>query len=145
MLFISQRLDNNYSYNYIILKMSSPSESKSSGYATEPTLKPQVSATVGLIQPFLEDLKGVEGVTVSETIIEDGHKMVVRIDTDTEIETRKKRVSLSVRSGTVGFIGDSHQFTRLSNEELHSGELIARTFEETSLNPLVVDIPQEIR
>ena len=126
--------------------MRNTSELVNSGYySTELILKPEVAETAQLVQPYLDGLKEVPGVSVSETIIEGGNKMVVRIDTDTEIEARKKRVSLSIRKGTIGFMGSTNEFTRLSGEELKSSELVAKTIDAASLDPLIVDIPQALK
>ena len=106
----------------------------------EPALNPQVQETVNLMRPFLDELRGIEGISVNETVIEAGNKMVVQIDTDTDVAEIKKRISLSIRKDTVGIMGETNQFSRLSGEELRDQDLVAQALGDAYLNPLQIQV-----
>ena len=73
---------------------------------------------------------------VSRKIIESGSKAVIKIDWDGDDLTN--RINLSVRAGTVAFIGNPHQFVRLNGEEINDVESVENALAASFNNPLIL-------
>ena len=73
---------------------------------------------------------------VSKNIIESGARVVIKIDWDGAGDNMINRVNLSVREGTVAFIGNQPQFTRLKGDEIKDADTVENALASSFDNPL---------